>query len=258
MNAMGTPVTCWAHRAVVTMFTALTLLGATTARAEFGSEGFELEDLSAMPLRDAELSVGTRGVALGLFDVVQLGTKCPIALLGAPKASVKVALLQTDLFALGVEVGMVWFDGDTLGFDENFSVSASPLSLRASGHVLEDLQVHGSVDVLVTDIDGNSPDVVKRLARHFFRSSELSVSFAAEYRFGRHVGVITEVEVPFLLAPARLRYTDEDGVPDFFRAIAGVHLVFGDLNLRVGAGYGPSFLGRSQLFPVLDVALRIP
>ncbi len=257
MSVTVPPSTCWVSRTVVAMFTAYTFLAPARARAEFGDEGYALEDLSALPLRDAELSVGTRGIALGLFGVLQVGTNFPLDLLGAPNASVKFEVLETDIFGLGLELGFLSFDRETLGFNEPLSLSAIPVTLRASGLVLEDLIVHGSVDVFVTDIEGASPDAVKRLARHFYRAPEVSFSLAAEYRFGPHVGVMTELQFPLALAPAHLRYEDEKDELDFFRAVTGVHLVFGDFNLRAGAGYGPSFLGRSSFFPVLDVTLRI-
>ena len=36
-----------------------------------------------------------------------------------------------------------------------------------------------------------------------------------------------------------------------------VQIVVSSLNIRLGGGYGPSFLGKSGPFPVLELALRI-
>jgi len=254
MHARERSLTCSIHRAALAMFTACTLAAPTTARAEFGDEGFELEDLSARTLRHGELSVGTRGVAIGLFDVTQLGTNFVLDALGAPNASIEATIVDLDRFAVGLELGLLQFYRET----DRFSICAVPISIRASGNILEELKVHGSVDVLATWIDNDATDVIIRLARLFFRAPEVSFSLGAEYRFNRHVAIMTELQIPLDRAPALIRYEDEEDTLDFFRATAGVHLVFGTFNLRVGAGYGPSFLGRAGFFPMLDLGVRIP
>jgi hypothetical protein len=229
------------------------------AQAEFDDAGFELEDLSASTLRDGELSLGLREVALGLFGVLQVGVAYPLAAVGAPNAHVEATVFTLDPFALSLDLGVLRFDPESLGFDEDFDLWAVPIALRASGRMTDDLRLHGTVDVVLASPSGEAPELAKRLARHFFPSARVGASLAAEYRLGRHVAAVAKIEVPLVAPVAALRNDDEDSAFDFLRATLGLHCVFGDFNLRLSAGYGPSILGPSAgFFPALELALRIP
>ena len=97
-----------------------------------------------------------------------------------------------------------------------------------------------------------------RLQRHLGSVGRLALTLGGEYRFNTHFGALLRFELPLLGHRAALRYTNEGaGMSDFFRVEAAMQLVYASFNLRLGVGYGPSFLGRSGVFPVLGLAFRV-
>lgn len=235
----------------------LSAAAAPCARAELGKDRFELVDLSAWTLRAGELSVGPREVAFGFADVFEVKTLFPLNVFGAMNGGLKWLIHDDERIGVGVEAGFIHFDPALVGLDETFSVTAVPISVRASGRPNERLRLHGAIDFLVARPDEEAPDSVKRLSRHLFAASRLAVTLGAEVRFGAHVAAIAELEVPLIQHRKELRYTGEDDWSEFLRGTLSFHFVVESFNLRVGGGYGPSWLGRTGFFPTAELYFRV-
>lgn len=238
---------------------ALWLFAAATpcARAELGKDRFELVDLSAWTLRAGELSVGPREVAFGFADVFEVKTLFALNVFGAMNGGVEWLIHDDERIGVGVEAGFLHFDPGLVGLDETFSVTAVPISVRASGRPNDRLRLHAALDFLVARPDEEAPDSVKRLSRHLFAASRLAATVAAELRFGSHVAAVAELEVPLILHRKELRYTGEDDWTEFLRGTLSFHFVVESFNLRVGGGYGPSWLGRTGFFPTAELYFRV-
>lgn len=233
------------------------MAGPPPARAELGKDRFELVDLSAWTLRAGELSVGPREVAFGFADVFEVKTLFPLNVFGALNGGLKWLIHDDEKIGVGVEAGFLYFDPDLVGLDETFSVTALPISVRASGRPNDRLRLHAAIDFLVARPDEEAPDSVKRLSRHLFAASRLAVTLGAEVRFGTHVAAVAELEVPLISHRKELRYTNEDDWSEFLRGTLSFHFVVESFNLRVGGGYGPSWLGRTGFFPTAELYFRI-
>lgn len=234
---------------------------ATRTHAEitggFGAPGFELSDVSAWPLRAGELEVGPTAVRYGLFDVFQVGTRFALNLFGALNGEVKWTIHDDDRIGVAVEAGLVRFDPSLSGIDEAFSVWAFPVSLVASGRPSEALRLHAAVEFLSARPDREAPDEVKRVQRYLGPVGRLAARAGVEWRLSDSVALLAELETPFILHRDSLRYEGEDDAFDFVRGTLAAQLVFGTFNARLGGGWGPSLLGKSGLFPVLELAFRI-
>lgn len=230
---------------------------AVPARAELGKDRFELVDLSAWTLRSGELLVGPREVAIGFLDVFEVKSVVALNFFGAPNAALKWLIHDDAVLGLGVEAGFLHFDPDLVGLDETFSVTAVPISFLVSGRPNDRLRLHGTIDFLIARPDEHAPDVVLRLQRHLGPVGRLAAKVGAEYRFGTHVAAVLECETPLILHRPELRYAGEDDWTDFLRATLSFHFVVESFNLRVGGGYGPSWLGKTGFFPTAELYFRI-
>lgn len=228
-----------------------------SARAEFGQDRFEIQDISAWTLRSGELLVGPRELAIGFFDVFSLGTNAGLNLFGALNADLKWLIHDDARVGIGVKVGFVHFDPGLVGLDETFEVTAFPLSFLVSGRPNEDLRLHGAIEFLSARPDERAPDAILRLQRHLGGVAKLSAKLGAEYRFGQHVAAVLQLETPLSLHREAFRYEGEDSVGDFVRVGLSFHFVVESFNLRVGGGYGPSILGRAGFFPIAELGFRI-
>ncbi len=223
----------------------------------FGAPRFELADISAWTLRDGELEIGPTAVRYGLFDLVHIGTRFALNLFGALNADAKWTIHDDDAIAVAVEAGLLRFDPELVGIDDDFSVWAFPVSLRASGRPNENMRVHLAVEFLSARPEGETSDTVKRIQRYLGPTGRLAAQLGFEWRVHELVALIAELEAPFILHHATLRYDDEDDALDFLTGRLSLQLVYESLNVRLGGGYGPSFLGQSGWFPVFELALRI-
>ena len=229
----------------------------TASRAEFGQDRFEIQDISAWTLRAGELAFGPREVALGFLDVFSVGTTFGLNLFGALNADLKWLIHDSEPIGIGVKLGVLHFDPDLVGLDETFSVTALPISMLVSGRPNENLRLHGAIEFLAARPDEHAPDSILRLQRHLGGVGKLAAKVAAEYRFGQHVAALLQLETPLLAHRAAFRYAGEDDTAEFLRATLSFHFVVDSFNLRVGGGYGPSWLGRAGFFPVAELSFRI-
>lgn len=234
-----------------------TLLVAAPARAEFGKNRFELVDLSAWVLRSGELSIGPREVSIGLFDLFEVKSVYALSFFGAPNATLKWLIHDDPLLGIGVEAGFIHFDPELVGLDDTFSVTAVPMRFLVSGRPNDQLRLHGAIDFVAARPDEHAPDLVLRLQRHLGPVGRLAAKVGAEYRFGGHVAAVLECETPLILHRPELRYRGEDDWTDFLRATLSFHFVVDSFNLRVGGGYGPSWLGKTGFFPTAELYFRI-
>lgn len=253
---------CW--RARMSAFAVASALAlASNARAEappptgFSSPGYEVEDLSAWTLRAGELELGPSAVRLGFADVFQVGTRFALNFVGALNGDLKWTIHKSDEVAVGVELGLIRFDPSLVGIDEAFSLWAVPISARVSGRPSDDFRVHGRVDFLIARPDTEAPDSVKRIQRYLGPVGRLAVTLGAEWRMNDHLGLVAELESPLILHRDTFRYEGEGAASDFLRATLALQVAYSSLSLRVGGGYGPSWLGESSLFPVFEIALRL-
>jgi hypothetical protein len=255
---VGAAARCVALAALVTALTA-----SSGARAEtppptgFSSPGYEVPDLSAWTLRAGELELGPTAVHLGFADVFQVGTRFALNLFGALNADLKWTIHKSDTVAVGVELGVLRFDPSLVGIDEAFSVWAVPISARVSGRPSDDFRVHGRVDFLIARPDSEAPDSVKRIQRYLGPVGRLAVTLGAEWRANDNLALVAELESPLILHRETFRYEGEDAASDFLRATLALQVAYSSLSLRVGGGYGPSWLGESGWFPVFEIALRL-
>lgn len=235
----------------------VSLLVAVPARAELGSDRVELYDLSAWTLRAGELAVGPREVALGVADVLEIKTVYALNAVGSPNAALKWLIHDDAPVGLGVEVGFFHFDPGLVGLDDTFTMTAVPLRFLASGRPNQDLRLHGAIEFLAARPNEEASDLVKRLERHLGPVGRLTARLGAEYRFGTHVAAVLMTETPLIQHRAELRYAGESGLGDFFRATLSFHFMVESFNLRVGGGYGPSWLGQTGFFPTAELYFRI-
>ncbi|MCC6621878.1 MAG: hypothetical protein IT385_11520 [Deltaproteobacteria bacterium] len=240
----------------------VTLLLATglgrATRAEFGSPGFELHDVSAWTLRDGELEVAPEALRIGLLDGVELASSVPLALIGAPNAELKATIHASGYLAVGARAGFVYFDPDFVGIDTDFDLLAVPVAFEVSGRPIESVRVHASVDYLVANPDTRAPDLALRIQRYLGPVGRLAMTLGGEYRFSRHVGVLARLALPLIPHRDAFLYAGEgDDVGAHLRVEAAMHLVYDSFNLRLGVGFGPSLLGRSGVFPILGLAFRV-
>jgi hypothetical protein len=236
---------------------AFAALVAFPARAELGQDKVELYDLSAWTLRAGELAFGPREVALGVADILEIKTVFALNAIGAPNAALKWLIHDDAPIGLGVEVGFLHFDPDLVGFDDTFEMTAVPIRFLASGRPNADLRLHGAIEFLAARPSEEASDLVKRLARHLGPVARLTARLGAEFRFGPHVAAVLMTETPLILHRDELRYPGEVDVADFFRATLSVHFMVESFNLRVGGGYGPSWLGETGFFPTAELYFRI-
>lgn len=223
----------------------------------FGAPGFELVDVSAWVLRAGELEVGPTAVRYGLFDVFQIGTRFSLNLFGALNGEVKWTIHDDERIGIAAEAGVIRFDPSLSGIDEAFSVWAFPVSLIASGRPSDAVRLHAAVEFLSARPDSEAPDEVKRVQRYLGPVGRLAARVGVEWRLSDSFALLAELETPFILHRASLRYEGEDDAFDFLRGTLSAQLVFGSFNARLGGGWGPSLLGRSGLFPVVELAFRI-
>lgn len=234
---------------------------ATSATTEltggFRAPGFELADLSAWPLRAGELEIGPTTVRYGLFDVFQLGTRFALNLLGALNGEAKWTIHDDERIGVAVEAGLIRFDPSLSGIDDDFSVWAFPVSLIASGRPSDAVRLHAAVEFLSARPEREAPDEVKRVQRYLGPVGRLAARVGVEWRLSDSFALLSELETPFILHRDSLRYEGEDDAFDFVRGTLAAQLVIGGFNARLGGGWGPSLLGKSGLFPVLELAVRI-
>ena len=237
-------------------FVAMAASGA--ARAELDDPGFELTDVSAWMLRAGELQLSPAAIRVGLFDAVELGSSYPLDLLGAVNADVAVLLHASPYVAFSARAGFLHFDPAFVGVDSDFELTAFPLALDVSVRPTESIRVHGAIQFLSARPDTQAPDSALRIQRYLGPVGRLALTLSGEYRFGAHFAALVGIDLPLMAHRRTFLYQGEDaGFGAHVRATAALHLVFGALNVRVGLGYGPSFLGEAGIFPVLDLALRI-
>ncbi|TNF23195.1 MAG: hypothetical protein EP329_27880 [Deltaproteobacteria bacterium] len=233
--------------------------GAPPVRANFGVAGFETEEISAFTLRDQELKVGPAAVRFGLLGELQIGTSFALNLLGAFNADVKWRIFEMPGFAIAVETGVVHFDPGLVGVDTEFSVTALPAKLDLTFVASTDFQVHLRLDYLSADPDAQAPDSVMRVQRYLGPVGTFSGELFLEWRVGSHFALVLEYAIPFVMFDRELLFADED--PDdrigMMRVAASLLATFDAFNVRVGVGYGPSFLGEQSVFPMLDLYWRV-
>ena len=223
----------------------------------FGAPGFELTDVSAWTLRNGELEVGPTAVRYGLFDIIQIGTRFALNLFGALNGEAKWTIHDDERIGVGVEAGLLRFDPSMSGIDDDFSLWAFPVALVASGRPSGRLRLHAAIEFLSARPEREASDEIKKVARYVGPVGRLAGRVAAEWRVNNAIALLAELETPFILHRATLRYAGEDGAFDFLRGTLTAQFVVGSFNARVGGGWGPSFLGRSGLFPVVELAFRI-
>ena len=227
------------------------------ARVGFYAPDFELPDLSAWTLRGGELELGPTSVRYGMFGLFQIGSRFALNLFGALNAEAKWTIYAGDRVGIGVEGGLLRFDPALVGIDDDFDVWAFPVALRVSGRPSEPLRLHGAIEFLSARSNNDASDAVRRIQRYLGPVGKLALHLGAEWRFTPHLGVLAEVEAPLIQHVSTFRYPGEDAFGDFMRAKLSLLLVYESLNVRIGGGYGPSFLGRAGLFPVVELALRL-
>jgi|GEM_PF-2148651 len=223
----------------------------------FGSPHFELEDISAWTLRAGELELGPTTVRYGILGLFQIGSRFALNLFGALNAEAKWTIHDSERIGIGVDAGLLRFDPSLVGIDDDFAIWAFPVALRASGRPNEDLRLHAAIEFLSSKSSAPASDIVKRIERYMGPVGRLAARVGAEYRFSGGIALIAELETPLIMHRSTFRYAGEDSAFDFVRGKLALQLVYESLNVRVGGGYGPSFLGKSGLFPVFELALRL-
>lgn len=233
---------------------------AYTVEARAGNlfaERFELVDLSAWTLRAGELEIGLTNARVGFLDLFQVGTRFALNLVGALNADAKWTIYDGDHLAIGVEGGLLHFDPELVGIDADFSVWAFPVALRASGRPADVVRIHGALEFLSARPSDELSDAAKRIQRYLGPVGRLALVLGGEWRATDLIALVADVSIPLMLHHESLRYEGEDGAGDFVTATVAMQLVYEAFNLRVGGGYGPSFLGRSGPFPVFEMSLRV-
>ena len=223
----------------------------------FGAPHFELVDVSAWTLRAGELELGPTAVRYGLFGLFDIGSRFALNLFGALNAQAKWTIHDGERIGVGVDAGLLRFDPALVGIDDEFAVWAFPVALRASGRPSEQLRLHVAVEFLSAKSTAAASDTVKRIERYVGPVGKLAARLGAEWRFSDHVALLAELETPLILHLSTFRYDGEDSAFDFVRGKLALQLVYESLNVRLGGGYGPSFLGRTGIFPVFELALRL-
>ncbi len=232
---------------------------APAARATFGPDGFETEEISAYTLRDQELKVGPTAIRYGILGQLQFGTNFALNLVGAFNGDVKWRIFEMPGFALAVESGVIHFDPGLVGVDSDFSVTAIPAKLDLSFIASPDFQLHLRLDYLAASPDRQAPDSVLRIERYVGPVGTLAGELSLEWRLGAHFAVVLEYAIPFVMFDRELLFAGEDPGDRFsMMKVAGSLLVtFDAFNVRVGVGYGPSVLGEQGVFPTLDLYWRV-
>lgn len=232
---------------------------APEAHATFGPEGFETEEISAHTLRAEELKVGPSALRYGLFGEAQIGTIFPLNLVGVFNADAKWRIAQLPGFALAAESGFYHFDSSFVGVDGDFALTAVPVKLAMSFPASPHFQFHARLSYLYTEPSGPAPDTATRLVRHFGPVGRFAGEIYLEWRLGAHVAVVLDYAFPFVMHEAALLYEGED--PDdrlgMMRVAGSLVATFDTFNVRLGVGYGPSFLGEAGVFPTFDLFWRI-
>ncbi|MCA9517246.1 MAG: hypothetical protein KC635_20040 [Myxococcales bacterium] len=233
--------------------------GGATARAGYSEDGFETEEISAFTLRPQELKVGPAAIRLGLPGHLQLGTAFALNLLGAFNGDLKWRIYETDAVAFGLASGIVVYDPGSVGVDSDFSVTAVPLDLDVTFKPARVLQIHVRLRYLSEDANERAPDAVLRIQRYLGPVGRLAGELAVEWRASDHVALVLDGAVPIAMHDETFLYADED--PDDRGKMSRVALsLFGSFDafvFRAGVGYGPSFLGKQSVFPVVDLYWRI-
>lgn len=223
----------------------------------FSQPGFELPDVSAWTLRDGELELGPTAVRYGFLDLFQVGTRFALNLFGALNGEAKWTIHAGERVAVAVDGGVLRYDPELVGIDDDFDLWAFPIALRVSGKPSEDFRVHGAIEFLSYEAHGVASDEVLRIQRYLGPVGRLAARLGGEWRATEHIALYGELAAPLMLHKEVFRYVGEDDPIDFLRAELAVQLVYDAFNLRVGGGYGPSFLGKAGLFPVFELSFRI-
>ena len=233
--------------------------GPPAARATFGPDGFETEEISAYTLRDQELKVGPTAIRYGLLGQFQLGTNFALNLVGAFNGDVKWRIFEMPSFAIGLESGVIHFDPGLVGIDSDFSVTAIPVKLDLSFIASRDFQLHLRLDYLAASPDSQAPDSVLRIERYVGPVGTLAGELFLEWRLGTHFAVVLEYAIPFVMFDQELLFAGEDPSDRFamMKVAASLLVTFDAFNIRVGVGYGPSVLGEQGVFPMLDLYWRV-
>jgi len=244
---------------------ALALLGALawtatcagTARA-YHTERERATDDTAYTMDGGSLRAGLFKLQYSPLDFATVGTyTLPWALLAAT-VHAKLRLLPSDPVALALQAGFAYFDSSRLSWlDEqagNAVVTALPLEAFVS-HRMTDLSLSGSVVYTEVDVDG-------ALAMDAFdgavegATDNLQLTATGEIRLSRVIALLVHVRwlvLQRVLAQANARvypddfttvavHSDVTGgefvVRDGFSIVPGIHLSWGEVNLRAGLGYG--------------------
>lgn len=244
---------------------ALALLGALawtatcagTARA-YHTERERATDDTAYTMAGGSLRAGLFKLQYSPLDFATVGTyTLPWALLAAT-VHAKLRLLPSDPVALALQAGFAYFDSSRLSWlDEqagNAVVTALPLEAFVS-HRMTDLSLSGSVVYTEVDVDG-------ALAMDAFdgavegATDNLQLTATGEIRLSRVIALLVHVRwlvLQRVLAQANARvypddfttvavHSDVTGgefvVRDGFSIVPGIHLSWGEVNLRAGLGYG--------------------
>ncbi len=227
------------------------------ARVGFYAPNFELPDLSAWTLRGGELELGPTSVRYGLFGLFQIGSRFALNLFGALNAEAKWTIYAGERVGISVEGGLLRFDPELVGIDNDFDVWAFPVAMRVSGRPNDAVRLHGAIEFLSARSNNEASDAVRRIQRYLGPVGKLAAHVGAEWRFTSHLGLLVELEAPLIRHVSTFRFPGEDDFVDFMRAKLSLQLVYESLNVRIGGGYGPSFLGQAGLFPVVELALRL-
>jgi hypothetical protein len=223
----------------------------------FRAPRFEITAISAWTLRQGELEVGPTVMRFGLLDVLQIGTRFALNLLGALNAEAKWTIYDEQHLGVGIDAGLLRFDPTLVGIDDDFALWAFPVALRASARPGEAFRVHAAVEFLSTRSEVEASDAVLRIQRYLGPVAKLAARVGFEWRLSDIIGLVAELEIPLVLHRSTFRYDGEDDAADFLRGTLAAQFVLSSFNVRVGGGWGPSFLGKSGPFPVLELALRI-
>ena len=223
----------------------------------FSQPGFELPDVSAWTLRDGELELGPTAVRYGFLGLFQVGTRFALNLFGALNGDAKWTIHAGERVAVAVEGGVLRYDPELVGIEDDFDLWAFPVALRLSGKPSDAVRVHGAIEFLSYEARGVASDEVLRIQRYLGPVGRLAARVGGEWRASEHVALLAQLETPLMLHKAVFRYVGEDDALDFLRAQLAVQIAFGSFNLRAGGGYGPSFLGKAGLFPVFELSFRI-
>lgn len=226
-------------------------------RVGFEAPGFELPDVSAWTLRGGELELGPTSVHYGLFGLFQVGSRFALNLLGAINADAKWTIYAGERLGIGVDGGFLRFDPQLVGIRDDFDVWAFPVALRVSGRPSDAVRLHGAIEFLSARSNNDASDAVRRIQRYLGPVGKLAAHVGAEWRFNPYLALLVEVEAPLIEHVATFRYPGEGGFTDFMRGKLSLQLVYESLNVRLGGGYGPSFLGKAGLFPVVELSLRL-